>query len=531
MPFRMTSRPQLSGFFWWRRRAEHAVMRHETDMWDDPSKFQADRQLISFVIAALVCAGCLVMAFFRPQGTIGNAKIVEARGTGELYVMVNGRLDRVENLASARLIIGSADKPQQVTAAAIASKPQGPRVGILGAPSLMSPNPSDDSTWSVCDEYQSGAASPLDPNTGLPTLDASAVITTAIGGPLKISADTATKINPGAARVMTFANTTWLVYPKADGTVVRAQFDLNNAGVATALGIDRSTQMVPMSRGLFNAIPAAPALTVPTIPDAGAVPGFKIATPGVKVGSVLSVRDVRGEEGFYVVLRNGVQQIPLVMASLIRTGNSQGATRTADVTPDVLADVPRVEPLSTDSYPTSTSKVLDAKAAPVTCFTWTQNGNQPVAVTAVLAGQSLPLTDSQRKSAFDLVTADKSKGVVADRVYVPADGGGRYVRAAPAQPDTMVRGTGWWIGSNGVRYGIAQDEAAVGSTAASTGQLDATAAALGIGSPVPAPWPIVSLFAEGPTLSKQAAATQRDGVDIDRGAVALPTTPAAAAGK
>ena len=75
----------------------------------------------------------------------------------------------------------------------------------------------------------------------------------------------------------------------------------------------------------------------------------------------------------------------------------------------------------------------------------------------------------------------------------------------------------FWVSNNGVRFGIAADEA--------------TLRALGLdpASAVQAPWPLLRTFAAGPALSRQAALLARDTVPVV-GQATVVTTPAKAEG-
>ena len=52
-------------------------------------------------------ASSVIIAFIRPQHTLGDAPIVMVKGSGALYVRLGDTLHPVVNLASARLIVGT----------------------------------------------------------------------------------------------------------------------------------------------------------------------------------------------------------------------------------------------------------------------------------------------------------------------------------------------------------------------------------------------------------------------------------------
>jgi Type VII secretion system ESX-1, transport TM domain B len=71
--------------------------------------------LVSAVIAMLVVGLCFVLAFFNPAGQIGSSRVLADRASGGLYVEVGGVLHPALNLASARLITGTADNPASLS--------------------------------------------------------------------------------------------------------------------------------------------------------------------------------------------------------------------------------------------------------------------------------------------------------------------------------------------------------------------------------------------------------------------------------
>ncbi len=130
-----------------------------------------------------------------------------------------------------------------------------------------------------------------------------------------------------------------------------------------------------MSNALFDAVPAAGPLVVPSIPAAG-TPSRLL--PGSVVGRVLQTRDANGDiSGFYVLLANGVQKVTAFVADLLRTADSRGATAPQLVSPDTLVDLPEVEVLSVGSYPTGKLDFIDTAANPVSCVSLDQVLHRP----------------------------------------------------------------------------------------------------------------------------------------------------------
>src|SRR6185503_985052 len=106
--FRLTTKVQVSGWRFLLRRVEHAIVRRDTRMFDDPLQFYSRAVSAGIIIA--------VLAYFKPLGKRGGDTLLVDRTTNQLYVMMpgTGQLRPVYNLTSARLVIGNAGTPVAV---------------------------------------------------------------------------------------------------------------------------------------------------------------------------------------------------------------------------------------------------------------------------------------------------------------------------------------------------------------------------------------------------------------------------------
>ena len=120
-------------------------------MLHDPLRAQSLSFIAGCVLAVVAVAVCAILAFLRPAGELGGP-IVMSRESGALYVRVGDTLHPVLNLASARLVAGTAAKPEIVSEAEIDKAKRGPSLGIPGAPAVIAkPLTGDESAWTVCD--------------------------------------------------------------------------------------------------------------------------------------------------------------------------------------------------------------------------------------------------------------------------------------------------------------------------------------------------------------------------------------------
>ena len=153
MTGRTTSGIQVSGYRFLVRRMEHALVRGDVRMLDDPLRAQSLSLGAGCVLAAIAVAVCAVLAFIQPSGDVGSATIVMARESGALYVRIGDTMHPALNLASARLITGVADEPELVSMSALDRTKRGSLVGIPGAPdTIAAPLGADESVWTVCDD-------------------------------------------------------------------------------------------------------------------------------------------------------------------------------------------------------------------------------------------------------------------------------------------------------------------------------------------------------------------------------------------
>ncbi|MEU7632232.1 type VII secretion protein EccB [Nocardia sp. NPDC049220] len=505
--FRVVTKHQISGWRFLLRRIEHALVRRDASMIDDPQRGRSTALSIGIALACVIIAGAAVLAFFKPAKKVADSKIVAEKDSGALFVRLNNRLFPALNLTSARLIVGSPDNPVQVSRDELSKYPRGPWVGIPGAPGSIVDTGDTDSSWTVCDTARTGAAAPVNPATGLPTVSRSAVRTTAIGGPLTLDGDANRQLGDGEARLLRDDTTTWLVYGDSEKRIVRAAIDLSNTAVAMALGIDSTAPVIAASKGLVNAIPEAPPLRVPEVPGAGDMMTLSSGFTS-PVGSVLTVSTPDQTASYYLVSQTGLIRVTAVLAAMIRNADSHGAVSTRTVGPDVIAA--NLRPGSwpgTATYPTRPIRLVDPERSGVTCYHWSRSGADPNAATELLVGRQLPLTKEEQGQAVDLVSAPTSRGTTADGAYLPRDTGS-FVQVTGIEPGSPLRESLYWVSDSGVRYGIVVDPKHDGG--------DPTLTALGMRAPVPAPWSIVSLFAVGPALSQKDARIQHDGIPTNK---------------
>jgi type VII secretion protein EccB len=447
-----TTRLHVSGYRFLLRRMEHALVRGDVRMLDDPLRAHSLSLIAGVILAVIIVAVCAVLSFLRPPSTLGSAPIVMVRDSGALYVRIGDTVHPVLNLASARLIAGTPANPEAVSMSAISNTKAGPLIGIPGAPATIGPPLGEHETgWAVCDDATS---------------------TTVIAGDVLgegLVSGHSVLVTPRSES----AATTYLLY---DGW--RAEVDLRNRAAVRALKLD-GVEPQPVSRALLDATPEAPPIYPPSIAGAGSPSPLR----GHPVGSVVRVARAAAEE-YYVILAQGVQRIGRLAADLIRFTDSQHDRGIATVAPDVIAAMPAVDTLRVSTLPERGG----VSNAAFVCTRWQYSPTG--AKTAVLLGDSLPV---------DGVSLAQTDGAGPDvDTFSIARGRTAYVRSIGLRDAGAGTGVLYFVNESGVVFGLRDED---------------TAKLLGLaGTPVPAPWPILARLPRGPELSKDAALIVRDSV-------------------
>lgn len=479
MPLNLSNRDQTSGHLFYHRRLRAAITRFSVRMRHDDRKQQA-ALLLSLVFVLLGCGWMALLHFMKPAGLVGQSDIIGNRDTGALYARIDGRLHPAPNLTSARLATGTASAPTWVKGAEIAKYPTGPIIGIPGIPDDLPVAAASRSAWALCDTA-------AERGTGGPPL------VTTIAGPL--TAGRAVPLAESAAILATHRGATYLIW---NGQ--RTRIDPADRAVTFNLGLDPGgMRAVEISTALFDAMPASEPLAVPTIPEKG-TPSRWLS--GSVVGRVLETRSANGEvSGFYVLLTGGVQKITAFVADLLRTADSQGTTAPELVSPDRLVNIPQVELLNVDFYPTGKLSFVNPDVNPVTCVAWTKQSTDRQAEITLFNGRGLPTPESLDAHIVSLVRNDRDVNSVEAQQTLLLSGAANFAVSTGGAPASDTRESLFWVSPQGVRYGIDWDQATLEALA-----IDPRRA-------VQAPWPILRTFASGPAISRAGALLARDTIE------------------
>src|SRR5271166_3959264 len=231
MGFRLTTKVQVSGWRFLLRRVEHAIVRRDTRMFDDPLQFYSRSVGLGIVIAVLILVGALLLAYFKPQGKLGGTSLLTDRSTNQLYVILSGQLHPVYNLTSARLALGNPASPATVKSSELSKLPLGQTIGIPGAPYATPVAGGTTSIWTLCDTAtRAETTSP-------------AVQTSVLAMPLTID-PSIDPVRSNEALLASYEGRQWIVTNKG-----RHSIDLGDRALTSAMGIPVTAKATPISEG------------------------------------------------------------------------------------------------------------------------------------------------------------------------------------------------------------------------------------------------------------------------------------------
>jgi type VII secretion protein EccB len=466
--FRLTTKVQVSGWRFLLRRVEHAVVRRDTRMFDDPLAFYSRSVGVGILLAVVICLGAGLLAYFKPLGRRSGDNLLVDRTTNQLYVVMpnTGELHPVYNLTSARLILGNPGNPSAVKSQELDRMPKGQRIGIPGAPYATPVSADVLSSWTLCDTV-------ANPGSVAPTVE-----TSIIAMPLTTDASIG-PMQPNQALLATYQGREWVITKSG-----RHAIDLTDRAVASSVGIPVTARPTPISAGIYNAVPDVGPWQLPPVAATGA-PNAVGLPPNLVIGAVFQTQGEGGPQD-YVVLPDGVARVNAPTAAALRATNSYGLLSPPLVEASAVAKIP--ERVYASPLPDQALAIVTRQDAPTLCWAWEREPGDQAPQTAVISGRHLPLPPAAMSTGIKQIEGTAT-------VYTD---GGKYVQLQ--SPDPKHGEALYYIDPQGVRYGIPDQQ---------------TAKTLGLTSPQNAPWAVVRLLVDGPVLSKSAALLAHDTLPPD----------------
>lgn len=450
------TRDQADAYRFGVRRLEAALVRGDPVLLHEQLRAQRRAAIAGALIGMLALGGVAIWAQLAPRPDWTRESVVVGAGSGAMYVVAHGpdRLVPVANLPAGRLVLaalargggGGGDpataEPVLVADADLDAAPRTPTAAVPGATAVRLGGASIPPRWAVCDAS--------DPES---------------------RGDLRTIVVGGAAPSTGSADAVLLAVPDGDTWLVtgdrRHRVDVTDRALVSALGIG-GREPRPASAALVNALPEGPPLRTPRVAGAGA--DAPAGVPG-EVGDLLLAPAVDGAPTHHVVLADGLQEVPPLLARTLRAAGA----REHEVGPEVLAAADPAAELDATGWPAAPPALREVGEAPVVCWTWAAPD-----AGALLIGSAPPVPAGA--TAVDLVQADGA-GERADAVVLAPAGGGAVRATGPGRAPGA--GPLWLVAATGVAYGVADD---------------ATATALGVTAAEPAPEWALRLLPVGATL-------------------------------
>lgn len=253
-----TTKAQVSGHKFLRRRVEHGLVLGDIRMIHDPLARRRKALLFGGVGVAFLAVGSGMLAWLQPSPQPGDAPIVRSE-QGQLFVDVNDTYHPVFNLASARIIAGQAAEAQAIGDEHLQEALLGSPVGIADAPGyLAAASETAQQRWAAClagKEETPGEENP-----------------TSIGGHQVAAQEVIVLAEPEQeglgqerAALVETEGTQWLI--TQDGRVALPDPSSTQGRVVRrAIGVDDGTHTWPVPPELLNAFAELPPLNFPAQP-------------------------------------------------------------------------------------------------------------------------------------------------------------------------------------------------------------------------------------------------------------------------
>jgi type VII secretion protein EccB len=445
----MTSRrDQVQAYSFVQGRLSSALVHGEPDAAEPPMQRTRSATLGGVVLGMLGIAGFLLWGLISPVDKAAAAPttgdLIVVSQTGASYLYGGGKLYPVLNWSSARMLLNGSPQVENETAAAIAGIPQGPTLGIVGAPDSL-PTEVNHGDWLACAEESGGQ-----PKTAV-----------AIG----VSPPAVASVPSDQALVVTGGGSSYLIW---QGQRLR----LDAAWMASALGLGQAP-VTQVSQTWLNAVPAGPDLSAFSLTGAGDQ-GPTLGGQATRVGEVLVTQNVGGGDAFFLVESDGVAAITATQAALDLASPGTAAAYPGGTAQPVTVSAPAIAsaPHGSQSLPDGTdvpasppSDATPPKASDVPCIAYPGTGGAaPVLLWTAPPGGSAP--DLQAPGV-------KGAATDADLVGV-ASGGGALVQ--PLTAAGAATGPLYLVTGAGVKFAVpTTDEAtALGYQASQAARLPAT---------------------------------------------------------
>ncbi|MEV5764330.1 type VII secretion protein EccB [Micromonospora sp. NPDC052213] len=421
-------------------RVTGALVRAEPETAESPTRRDRTGTLAGLVLGILVLAGVAIWALMPGSGSTSWQQprmLVVDSSTGARYVLVDGQLRLVNDVATATLLAGGRLTPVTVSSSKLAKVPQGPPVGTPAGPQVLpAANRVNQGVWRACSR-----------DTGRIVLD---VDVPAAPDPL----------GDGHALPVTAGGKTYLLWGGR-------RLLLPQPWMADVLGLGLLAP-VPVATAWLESIPLGGTVGPPKVARAGGA-GPRVAGRPTSIGQMFGVDLGNGTVNHYLMTTDGLAPLTETEYRLQRA--TPGGARETAITPADLAAAGQrspVRPLTTlpATPPVPPSMPEDA----VVCVEYAGRADEKPTVVLV-SGTGMPTGGSGGKTAVT--------------VRVPSGGGALLMPPADAETDRW-RQQGLLVNERGIAYPI------MGG--------DVTTLGYSLDQAVVMPTPLVAMLPPGPAL-------------------------------
>ncbi|MGF7239065.1 MAG: type VII secretion protein EccB [Frankia sp.] len=297
-------RDQVNAYNYLVSRLTGALVRAEPDVLESPTRRDV-RGLVSGIVAAVlllaVVAGWVLLSARGSTAWRKPGALIVDKSSGSRFLLVDGALRPVDNIASARLLTGSAVSPVVVSGSKLAGVPRGAPVGIANAPDMVPDlRHLNEGVWRLC----------ADPRPGPPAAAAAAgpgaapAMLVDIGVPASRS-----RIGADAGLLVSAAGQEYLLWRGQRLLIARPW-------AADVLGFGAVTPTV-VPRTWLDLLPSGPDLAPVPVPGRGKRRP-DIGGRATHLGELFAAETASGSVAHYILLPAGLTALSPTQLALAR---------------------------------------------------------------------------------------------------------------------------------------------------------------------------------------------------------------------
>jgi hypothetical protein len=486
-------RDQVEAYNYQLARLNSALVRADPDAVEPPGKRETRAFVIGLVVMAIALGGVAGWALLFDSGSVAwkePGTLIVDKSTGSRYLLLESKLRPVRNLASARLLVGSALDTASVSTGKLNQISRGGAIGIVGAPDML-PSAAllNHGYWRVCLAPTQLASAAVVPATttsvvsgqlsapggsapggspgkapAVPAAPAAPADPDALGLNVQIgSVDPAGRVGTDRAVLVSSAGKEYLIWNDR-------RLAIEKPWIADVLGY-ATAKPVKVPATWLALLSAGPTLE-PLVLNGEGGAGPAIGGRATRVGQLIDVRTT-GTETRYIVTKKGLAPLNETQFALADAAPGQAsakaitaaqlATAPRDVLPEVQQQLPSEPPVLDQSLAssspcvefagTSAQAAVQVVRAAVPAPNRPLGGASPVSVTVTSGGgalvgtvagaeakdQTLSLIDDTGTAYILSEDAITALGYSADdAVYIPA----RWLHLLPQGPGLSTPGEG-----------------------------------------------------------------------------------------